>query len=270
MPDVPARLTGRRDAGRYATAVTSHMRTTRLIRHAAAVLTAGTLVVTGTVAATGAAQARPAGPDVASWQHPGGAPINWGAVRGAGNEFAIVKATEGLGYVNPFYLQDSIGIKASGMLRGTYHYADVSLPAAPQASLYAAVGLGNGLPGDLPPVIDIEDSKGRSTAHLVSWLREFVATTERLTGQRPIIYTYPHFWRTAMGDTCEFSSYPLWIAEYKGGDGPSLPLPGCWGQWAFWQHTDSARIPGIAGGVDRNVYGGVAGPLAAMATGSAG
>ncbi|MFB9433878.1 GH25 family lysozyme, partial [Streptoalloteichus tenebrarius] len=37
------------------------------------------------------------GVDVASWQ---GEP-NWGAVRGAGVEFAYVKLTEGTGYLNP-------------------------------------------------------------------------------------------------------------------------------------------------------------------------
>lgn len=251
------------------------MPTTTPVRRTRASRPVRTLVAAaaaGAVLASGASvvHARPAGPDVASWQHPGGAPIDWGAVRGAGNEFAIVKATEGLTYVNPYYLQDSLGIKAGGMLRGTYHYADVALPAAPQAALYAAVSVGNGLPGDLPPVVDIEDAKGRSPAQLSAWLREFLATTEELTGRTPMIYTYPHFWRTAMGNTCEFGAYPLWVAEYTGGDGPSLPLPGCWGQWAFWQHTDSAHIPGVAGGVDRNVYGGVAGPLATMATGSGG
>ena len=226
-------------------------------------------VVLGLTGTAGSA-AQVAGPDVASWQHPGGAPVDWNAVRGSGHEFAIVKATEGLDYVNPFQVQDSIGIKTAGMVRGTYHYADVTQPAAAQAQFYALNTLANRLPGDLPPVIDFEDAKGRSTPELVGWLREFLATSEALSGRRPIIYTYPNFWRSAMGNSCEFSSYPLWIADYNGGIGPSQPLPGCWGQWAFWQYTSAARIPGIPGAVDRNYYGGVAGPLAGMATGSLG
>lgn len=244
------------------------MRHTRPISHAVV----GAFLASATVLATasGVAHAAPTGPDVASWQHPGGAPINWGAVRASGEQFAIVKATEGLTYVNPYYVQDSVGIKAAGLIRGTYHYADVSQPAAPQAALYAAVGLGNRLPGDLPPVIDIEDAKGRSPAQLSAWLREFLVTTEALSGQRPIIYTYPNFWRTAMGNTCEFRSYRLWIADYNGGSGPTLPLPGCWSGWEFWQHTDAGRLPGIAGPVDRNVYSGTPGRLVATATGSAG
>ena len=36
------------------------------------------------------------GPDVSSWQHIDGTAINWFAVRGAGHQFAMLKATEGL------------------------------------------------------------------------------------------------------------------------------------------------------------------------------
>ena len=50
------------------------------------------------------------GPDVSSYQHPHptsahphGQPINWVAVKNAGKDFAIVKATEGTGYVNPYF-----------------------------------------------------------------------------------------------------------------------------------------------------------------------
>ena len=241
--------------------------THRLLSGGVALLAAGALAISGTAAA----QAQVAGPDVASWQHPGGAGIDWNAVRDSGNQFAIVKATEGLDYVNPFQVQDSIGIKTAGLMRGTYHYADVSQPAAAQAQKYALNTLANRLPGDLPPVIDFEESKGLPTAHLVGWLHEFLNVSEALSGKKPIIYTYPSFWRNQVGNSCEFSNYPLWIADYNGGSGPTLPLPGCWGQWAFWQYTSTANIPGIGGGnTDRSFYGGVAGPLFNMATGSLG
>lgn len=233
--------------------------TSRVLRGGAAALTAAALSLAG-VSAVHA----DAGPDVSSWQ---GGNINWNAVRDAGNQFAIIKATEGLDYVNPFFVQSSIGVKAAGMFRGTYHYADVRQPAAAQATKYALLTLGNGLPGDLPPVIDFEESKGLGRQDLINWLHEFLNTAQAITGKQPMIYTYPNFWRTAMGNTTEFNMYPLWIADYNGGQGPSLPLPGGWGSWAFWQYTASANIPGIGGGVDRNFYGGVAGPLVNMTNG---
>ena len=46
------------------------------------------------VGAVGAASVDAAtGPDVASWQHPNGAPIDWGQVRAAGHDFAFIKDT---------------------------------------------------------------------------------------------------------------------------------------------------------------------------------
>ena len=65
-----------------------------------------------------------------------------------------------------------------------------------------------------------------------------------------------------MADTTQFTGYPLWIADYNGKSQPG-PLPGGWSRWTFWQFTDNARIPGIAGPVDKNTYSGAQGPLRA-------
>jgi len=63
------------------------------------------------------------GPDVASYQHPGGASIDWSQVKNSGRNFAFVKATEGTGYVNPYFGAEWAAIQANGMVRGGYHYA---------------------------------------------------------------------------------------------------------------------------------------------------
>ena len=213
----------------------------------------------------GAASAEPVrGPDVSSWQHPGGVSIDWFAVRGAGQTFAMVKATEGLSYVNPYFVQDSLQMRIAGLARGAYHYADPSLPPEPQAAFYATVVLGINGPGDMPPVLDLEDSKGLPPHQLIDWTHRYLNTVRALTGRQPIIYTYPNFWRTAMADTREFTQYPLWIADYNGRDAPG-PLPGGWAHWSFWQYTSSGRLPGITGNVDLNVYSGAQGDFAAYA-----
>ena len=104
------------------------------------------------------AGAAPRGPDVSSWQHVDGRLIDWFAVKRAGCDFAMVKATEGLNYVNPYFVPDSVLMRAAGVARGTYHYARPNLPPEPQAALYAAVVLGQNGPLDLPPVLDLEDA----------------------------------------------------------------------------------------------------------------
>ena len=62
------------------------------------------------------------GPDVSSYQHPSsakyphGKPINWTSVEKAGKAFAIVKATEGTAYTNPFFDDDYQGAADAGLV----------------------------------------------------------------------------------------------------------------------------------------------------------
>ncbi|MBF6437653.1 glycoside hydrolase family 25 protein [Nocardia cyriacigeorgica] len=217
-------------------------------------------VLTATVPA---AQAEQTGPDVSSWQHIDGRMIDWFAVKRSGHDFAMVKATEGLSYINPYFVPDSVLMRAAGVARGTYHYARPQLPPEPQAAMYAAVVLGQNGPLDLPPVLDLEDSGGLAPAALIDWTHRYLNTVQALTGRVPIIYTYPNFWRTAMADSDQFHRYPLWIADYRGN--PQPEVPGDWPAWTFWQTTDSGSVPGIAGGTDVNVYSGAQGNFAQFA-----
>ncbi|WP_280445668.1 glycoside hydrolase family 25 protein, partial [Nocardia brasiliensis] len=104
---------------------------------------------------------------------------------------------------------------------------------------------------------------GLRAAALIDWPRRYLGTVQALTGRVPIVYTYPHFWRTAMADTDEFTRYPLWIADYRDNDDPEVP--GGWPHWTFWQTTDSGRIDGIAGNTDLNRYSGAQGDFARFA-----
>ncbi|MEU8895392.1 glycoside hydrolase family 25 protein [Nocardia sp. NPDC048505] len=210
-----------------------------------------------------AAAAEPQGPDVSSWQHPDKALIDWFAVRHAGYEFAMVKATEGLHYVNPHYVTDSVIMRMAGVARGTYHYARPELAPEAQAALYSTVVLGQNGALDLPPVLDLETSGGLPPEALIDWTQRYLNTVQSLTGRVPIIYTYPNFWKTAMANTNQFTRYPLWIADYRGNPAPEVP--GGWPAWTFWQTTDSGSIPGIPARVDLNVYSGAQGDFARFA-----
>ncbi|MFT4041606.1 MAG: glycoside hydrolase family 25 protein [Gordonia sp. (in: high G+C Gram-positive bacteria)] len=218
------------------------------------------LTIAGAATAIPAHAAPQSGPpqvgiDVSSHQHPGGASINWLAVRASGQQLAMVKATESTWYVNPYFVPDSLSMRAVGLIRGTYHFADPSRSATAQALFYASVVLGQNGTLDLPPVLDLETSGGLTPAALAAWVRRFCATLERFSGRKTIIYTYPQFWNTAMGATREFADHPLWIASYHGRGAPQMPRGG-WSTWTFWQYTESGRIPGVATSVDLNRYNG--------------
>src|SRR5215831_8061099 len=63
------------------------------------------------------------GVDVASYQ---GYP-NWTLVKGTGRTFVFNKATEGTGYVNPYYATNKTWIKQAGFYHVAYHFGHPGL-----------------------------------------------------------------------------------------------------------------------------------------------
>lgn len=198
----------------------------------------------------------PNGIDIASWQHPNGADVDFKRVQAAGYTYVFVKATEGTHYKNEYYVNDAMAAQSNGILMGGYHYADVSKDAREQARIFAdTISVKGGT--SLPPVLDIEDAKGRTPAQLNLWVRAFLQETYNRVGLKPIIYSYRSFLQYQMGNTPDFTSFPLWIADYNGQQSPTLPLPGGWKTWTFWQYSSQTQIDGVqAQNVDANKFGG--------------
>src|SRR5262249_22465652 len=108
--------------------------------------------------------------------------------------------------------------------------------------------------------LDLELSDGVSAWTVVSRAKSWLSKVHAATGKTPMIYTASGFWN-AIGDP-GFSSYPLFIANW----GVSCPsIPGSWGNWKFWQYTDSGSVPGISGAVDRDRFNGSLADLQAFA-----
>jgi lysozyme len=224
---------------------------------------AATLVLIGGLPATALS-----GPDVSSWQHPNNVGINWSQVRGSGQSFAFVKATEGpTGYYqNPYFYSDWAGVRAAGMVRGAYHFARPEFSAVDQAHYFISVIGASSQPGDLPPALDLEQTGGLSPADLGYWTQTFLTTVKSLTGRTPILYSYPYFLRNSLGNTTAFAGYPLWLADWTGRSTPNYPLPGGWGSFTFWQYTSGATVPGISGNVDMSNFCCDSGALNSLAT----
>jgi lysozyme len=207
------------------------------------------------------------GPDVASFQHPNNAGINWAAVRASGARFAFVKLSEGSTYTNPFGAADYRNARAAGLYVAGYHFGRPKLPlstAATDAKRFAAQVGNVRQPGFMPPVLDIEVTGGLSAANITAWTRTFLTTLSAAVGRTPIIYTGGWFWRGYMGNPAGFSQYPLWAAQYN----PSASGPNLFGDWkysTFWQYTDAARFSGISGSVDASWFHGTQAQLDSLA-----
>lgn len=240
----------------------------RAVRYRAALAVVAALAaLAAPVAQASTEQSDLSGPDVASYQHPGGAGIDWAAVRKNGTSFAFVKATEGMTYRNPYFSTDYAGAHDAGLVRSAYHYARPAASASSakdQAQAFVKAAGTARAQGDLPLTLDLEQSGGLSPSQLVSWTQSFVTEIQTLTGRSPILYTYPYFWQNNMGDSTAFTSLPLWIASYRSG-GPKTPLPGGWKTWTFWQYTSSGSMSGIHAPVDVSLFSGSQASLDALA-----
>jgi lysozyme len=207
------------------------------------------------------------GTDVASYQHPGGQPIDWPAVAASGQSFTIVKATESTSYTNPYAMTDVTGARGAGLVVGLYHFADPAVSATAQADYFARQV--NGVGGTLlPPALDLEVTGGLSSAALITWTNAFLTRLQQDTGRIPMIYTGPYFWSSRMAGSRAFARYPLWEAHWTTAAQPQQV--GGWPTWTLWQYSNGTYgspppVPGIPARVDRSRFAGTKAQLASLA-----
>ena len=178
--------------------------------------------------------------------------INWNLVSAMrvdsiAIDFSFIKATEGENRVDPFFSRNWNAVKQTRIVRGAYHYFRARQDAVAQANAFIRqVRL---QPGDLPPVLDIEELDGVSPTRMVDGVRKWIKRIEEHYGVRPIIYAGSTFYTNYLED--HFSEEPVWVAHYYESFAPRLGR-----SWMFWQHNDRGRVDGISHPVDFNVFSG--------------
>ncbi|HMU47688.1 MAG TPA: glycoside hydrolase family 25 protein [Chitinophagaceae bacterium] len=161
--------------------------------------------------------------------------------------FAFIKATEGIKNKDPHFKRNWEKAKDAGVIRGAYHFFIASKDGQKQAENFINnVKTG---PGDLPPVLDVEQLNGSSALQLRAELKKWLNVVENHFGVKPIIYTNVDFYHRYLGS--EFDQYPLWVAHYYQLEKPQIKR-----NWIFWQHSDAGRVNGIYSKVDFNVFNG--------------
>jgi GH25 family lysozyme M1 (1,4-beta-N-acetylmuramidase) len=208
-----------------------------------------------TQAATCASGAKLDGVDISKWN---GA-VDWAGVKAAGTDFAFVRVSDGTANFDPRFQENLTAARAAGIPTGVYQFFRPNVSATAQADLLLEK-MGPLLPGDLPPVIDVEATGGMSKAQVTAAIHTWVDRVEGQLGVKPIIYSGRYFWQDNVG-TSDFSNYPFWIAHYTN-NCPNLPTQ--WSDWDFHQYTESGSVGGVSGAVDRNFFNGDAAALASL------
>lgn len=178
--------------------------------------------------------------------------INWNSVRdmrveGVAIGFAFIKATEGNVNVDRYFRRNWRKSREARLTRGAYHFFIATKNGRTQAENF--IKTVNLSPGDLPPVLDIEQTYGVPGVQLRKRVREWLDIVEEHYKVKPVIYTNVDFYRRHLGD--EFDEYPLWVAHYLQKRRPRIHR-----DWIFWQHSELGKVNGISSNVDFNVFNG--------------
>jgi GH25 family lysozyme M1 (1,4-beta-N-acetylmuramidase) len=196
--------------------------------------------------------------------------IDWSWVASSGAKFAYAKATEGTGFLDPYFNYNYHAAKRNGLYAGAYHFArpDVSGGRA-QANYFLDRAQFANDGRTLPPMLDIEwpwtgssapfPCYARSRWQLGNWIADFVARVRERTGRPTMIYSNINWWNPCVGDNPSFGDHPLFIARYAGNPGS---LMAGWRDWTLWQYSSSGRLPG-----DQDVFNGNRAALQRLAQG---
>lgn len=178
--------------------------------------------------------------------------ISWEAVKemkveGIQIGFAFIKATEGVESVDPYFKRNWKASRDAGIVRGAYHFFIPIRSGQLQAeNFFAQVQLE---PGDLPPVLDVEQASGTAPEALRKEIQSWLNAVSQHYSMVPVIYTNISFYNSYLAGY--FDEYPLWIAHYL-----QLLQPTIARDWTFWQHSEAGHVNGILSRVDFNVFNG--------------
>lgn len=172
-------------------------------------------------------------------------------------DFVIVKATEGIGYVDrkcdPFYQQ----AKRLGKKLGFYHFARPKNDAVREAQYF--YNNTKNYFGEAIPILDWE-AENKSD---VAWAKRWLDEVYRLSGVKPLIYMSESVANAYNWSSVANADYGLWIAKYRDSNpdynynmanAGSRPKVKWWKFYCMWQWTSTGRLNGYSGNLDCNVF----------------
>lgn len=187
------------------------------------------------------------GIDISGWQAgilPGRLPIN----------FAIVKATEGTGYVSNNFRKQADSTLAGNKLLGLYHFARNG-NAISEADYFI-----NAVKSYLKKAILVLDWEAGNLDN-IAWVKAWCDRVTARTGIKPIVYSSASVFRSYNWSPIA-KDYGVWVAGYPSAQPetlrfPSIPAayqPGSGLNIVMWQYSSNGRVPGYSGPLDLDVW----------------
>ncbi len=171
------------------------------------------------------------GIDVSEWQDT----INWSKVKKSNVDFAFVRISYGLNYMDKKYTYNMKQAEKVGIPAGTYVYslATTTQQALKEAQL--AIKKMDGYKVSYPVVYDIEYDKMRKLSSTqVANLAKAFCNEIRKAGYYPMIYCNVDWYDNEI-DWSKLTGYDVWLARY--GDNILAPSKSSY-KYTIWQATD--------------------------------
>lgn len=187
------------------------------------------------------------GVDLSSYQ----AGLNAGSIEA---DFVIVKATEGLSYINPVGDIHYQQAKSAGKALGVYHFLSGDDPRA-QAEFFV-----NNISGYVGEAVLFLDFEADGLSLGANGAKIFLDRVHELTGVAPMIYMSKAVIHQ-MDWSAVASEYALWGAQYANYTPTGYQSDpwtdesgwGVWGEPAIYQYSSSGRLSGYNGNLDLNI-----------------
>jgi lysozyme len=193
--------------------------------------------------------------------------IDWKKVRAAGYDFAIIKATEGVGYTDPTF--SATRLKAmvdAGMAIGAYHFArpdtgGSTADAAAEAHYFVGVVAAAARAAGIPIISPTQMAAGKKGIALFNdfetapystpWFEAFGKTLAGADGKEGAPYGGGYSLNPVLGGLGAYAKF-VWLAAYV--TDWHLYFNGNDALVHIWQHSSSGQVPGISGNVDLDIY----------------
>lgn len=189
------------------------------------------------------------GIDVSAWQ---GA-IDWDTVANYGMDFAILRITEAGNVIDSCFEKNYSGCQKHNIPTGAYKYSYAMTVAEIQSEARKVVKVLNGRKLQYPVWLDLEWNNQRSLgAEQIHKLAEAFEKIITAAGYKFGIYCNVDWYLNVI--CSHLKKYDFWIACYPESDNGTLQKRLRPGFGVGWQYSSKAKIPGISGTVDRNVF----------------
>ena len=190
--------------------------------------------------------------DVSKWQ----GQIDWPKVKTQNPAIkgVYIKATEGIGYVDPFMSKNATAALKSGFSIGFYHFASLNKQDVVSDAITEAKAFLKAISQfhcQLPPVLDLETNAAKlSPAKCLEWIKAFFQELQRNGINDFVLYSYTPFLNANLPKGHNLGGVKLWIAAYA----PKAIIPNGWNGYWLWQYSSKGKVQGIKGNVDLNKY----------------